>query len=289
MTKIDTITFWHEGEDGGPARASSVCGRFPLDPDSAHDLAVAETGYAKARGRNRHTLTFPPAPTDSAEALRHVVGAYSQCGRCHLSSSRMSVVHYRGDPGAAVVFLGEGPGREEDELGFPFVGKSGKLQNAICVDCSINPETDVLWANMVGCRPTGAMDGKDRPPTEGELISCSEHITLILRAVRPRVVVCLGKTATKYFWGDNPPDVWQWTRLIPGNAPDDWVMVGHAYHPEYLVRVIGAPSMYKEYAASRSFYEILKGYVPGLTKVSSWHFMPHYVQTLVEPKVSWHC
>lgn len=284
--RLETLTTWHDTPGGGPPVAASCVGAAPLDVPSAELRVMEATGYGRVRGRNRNYLEFPPAPPDPLAGVRGVQSAYTGCSRCHLCSSRFQVVHHRGDVGAAVAFYGEGPGKDEDTLGLPFIGRSGKLQDAMCVAPGIDPERDIFWFNAVGCRPA-KMGQKDRPPELGELIACSERSTTLFRSVRPRVIVCLGKVATRYFF-NKPPPVWSWTKLTPSGAPDDWIMVGHAYHPAYLVRVIGSAPMYKEYAAQRTFYSMLHEHMTGITKVREWRFMPQFLFGAPDLSVAWH-
>ena len=105
---------------------------------------------------------------------------------------------------------------------------------------------------------------------------------MLLSAIRPRVVVCFGKEATAAFW-ETPPDVWTWHRVVPPEAPDDWVLVGHARRPDYLAHVIGMPSNYKEYASARTFYGLLQKQVATLTKVSAWRLGLQFLSNFVEP------
>jgi len=285
---LDTITFWHDSANGGPPKASSIVGPAPLDAAVAHVNVQAETGLSAARGLNRNTLTFPTMPVESpVDGLHRVQAAYDQCARCHLCATRFSVVHYRGNPEARVMMLGEGPGTDENDLGQPFVGKDGRLQNILLSDIGIDSNQDVLWANMIGCRAAPSWVKKDRAPTTAELVACSERVFLMLQAVRPRVVVCLGKAATRMFW-PKPPPMWSWHRLAPREAPQDWVMIGHAQHPSYLARSVGQPAQYKEYAAARSFYSILQPQLAGLTKVESWRIFPQVTQASgTESMIAW--
>lgn len=284
--QLEAVTFWHRPAGGGPPLASSAVGPAPLDVPTVHTLVQKLTGYDPASSMNRSALSFPQfGSQDSRENVMRVVANYNGCARCHLSSARGKVVHYRGDHNSSVVFLGEGPGVEEDQMGDPFVGRSGKLQDEMLRQAGIPPEL-IFYMNVLGCR-AGAQMGEDRKPTTPELVACSEHAYLLLQAVRPRVVVCLGKVATRYFF-DEPPPVWSFTEFRPAGAPQDWVQVGYAHHPAYLVRVIGAPAMYKEFAAQRTFYNLLaKRIASGLPKVGRWLFMPRYLANVNGPLVAW--
>jgi uracil-DNA glycosylase family 4 len=286
--QLEAITFWHKPIEGGVPVASSCVGPAPLDVPAAVALALRATSYPPITGMNRATLGFSAeGPADPLDGVKRVMAAYGQCARCHLCASRMQVVHYRGNASAVVAFLGEGPSKDENDLGEPFVGRPGKLQDEMLRQAGVEP-AQLFWMHVLGCRP-GPRWGDDRTATEPELIACSERTYLLLQAVRPRVVVCLGPVATKFFF-DEPPPVWSFTQFSPAGAPDDWVMVGYARHPAYLGRCIGAPSMYKEYAAQRTFYSMLAGKLSGLGKVGRWLLLPRYLGKLsgaAVPLLSW--
>lgn len=288
--QLETVTFWHPAQGGGGVPvASSAVGLAPLDAAAAAQKACAFSGYLPPTGMNRNTLAFEPAPTaNPVDAVKHVKASYSGCARCHLCSTRSSVVFDRGNARSPLVFMGEGPGREENDLAVPFIGRSGKLQDEMCRQVDMDPEMDVFWMNVLGCRAAEHWK-EDRPPSDPELIACAERTYLLLQAVRPRVIVCLGKVATRYFF-DEPPPVWSWTQFTPQGAPNDWIMVGYAHHPAYLVRVVGAPAMYKEFAAQRTFYTMLSEKLKGLalSKVERWLFLPRYLARLqADPVVAW--
>lgn len=282
---LDTVLFFHPG-DSAQIQASSCVAPSPVHLGNAHEAVVAATQYARASRYQVNTLTFPELNGDPNTGLAQVYADYRTCARCHLCNTRFAIAHYRGNPEAAVVFLGEGPGKDENDLGQPFIGRSGKLQDCICKNFGIEPDVRVFWMNLIGCRAAKHWES-DRVPIDPEMIACAERVWMMLQAIRPRVVVCLGKTATRMFW-DTPPNVWSWNTLTPPDAPHDAIIVGYAYHPAYLVRVIGAPSMYREYAACRTFFGQLAPRIPTLTKVSKWRFFPRYAQQVESMMVAAH-
>lgn len=225
---------------------------------------------------NEHALDFPALPTVEAVCAR-----YDGCARCHLSERRTRVCHFKGNANATVVALGEGPGRAEDTRGIPFCGQGGKLQDGLLREVGIDPLRDLAWINLVGCRPCDNRYASDRPPSEVEKIACSEHLTLLLRAIRPRVVLCLGDQATALFW-DKPPPPNTWHTIKPREAPQDWIVVGVARHPEYLLRSV--VSRYQEYFAARMFLMRLKARMPSLTHPDAWRLVPRYVSSLLSGK-----
>jgi len=117
------------------------------------------------------------------------------CTRCPLHLSRSQVVFGRGNPEARIVLIGEGPGRDEDQQGLPFVGAAGQLLDRIlsAVDLS---ERDVFITNTVLCRPPG-----NRVPLPEEMEACRVHREAILDLLDPPIVVLLGATALKAVFG----------------------------------------------------------------------------------------
>jgi len=283
---VDINVYSHSNPNGGPNPLHSSCvGATPLDAGLALDAVMVGGGLGPPLGPPRqHTLTYPQVPADPMLALHAVQNRYHNCGRCHLSETRNKITYVRGNVYSPIVLLGDGPCQSANTVGQPFSGTDGNLQNEILVQVGIHPVSDVCWMQLLGCRAAGHFQ-TDRAPTDTELVACSERTTMLLRAIRPRVVVCLGRDATRYFF-DEPPELWGWKMFTPLDSPDDWVMVGYAHHPSYLVRVIGAAPMYREYAASKSFYGILLDRMPSLTKVTGWQFMPHYVEKTLNGRIT---
>ncbi len=114
------------------------------------------------------------------------------CTRCALAATRTQVVFGVGEPDAALMFVGEGPGRDEDLAGEPFVGRSGKLLDKL-VHQEIGLERPSFYiANVVKCRPPG-----NRDPLPGEIASCRPYLEAQLDLIDPAVVVTLGNFATR--------------------------------------------------------------------------------------------
>lgn len=113
------------------------------------------------------------------------------CGRCGLAKTRNKVVGMRGGP-ANIMFIGEAPGREEDQQGIPFVGAAGRNFEMYCSEAGIKAPT---VTNVVKCRPSG-----NRFPFDSEIEACSEWLDLQLTFVAPRIVVLMGKAAIIRFY-----------------------------------------------------------------------------------------
>lgn len=114
------------------------------------------------------------------------------CVKCGLAAERNSVVFGMGHPKAALMFVGEGPGAEEDAQGLPFVGRSGKLLDQLLMEEMGLERESVYITNVVKCRPPG-----NRDPKPEEIAECSPYLQQQLAHIRPRVIVTLGNPATK--------------------------------------------------------------------------------------------
>ncbi len=115
----------------------------------------------------------------------------SACRRCILSKTRNNVVIGEGSPNAKLMFIGEGPGAEEDRTGRPFVGKAGQLLTKAIHAIGLTRE-EVYIANIVKCRPPG-----NRVPTDAEAGVCIHYLRNQVALIKPKIIVCLGGTAMK--------------------------------------------------------------------------------------------
>lgn len=150
------------------------------------------------------------------------------CDRCTLSLERTKIVPGVGNKHSAVVFLGEAPGTCEDELGQPFVGRSGILLNKMLESIGLSRE-DVFITNTVKCRPPN-----NRPPTYTEKHTCSNYLDYELEVIQPKIIVGLGLTAGKTLNGNKDVEM----RLIRGHILDynNKTKYMITYHPAALLR-----------------------------------------------------
>ena len=118
-----------------------------------------------------------------------------QCKKCKLAPTRKNVVIGVGNKQADIMFIGEGPGADEDEQGIPFVGKAGKLMNMAFQAIGIKRE-DVYIANIVKCRPPN-----NRPPEQDEATACLDYLRNQVILVKPKIIVLLGNVALKTILG----------------------------------------------------------------------------------------
>ena len=158
------------------------------------------------------------------------------CQRCALWQTRTEVVMGEGDPRARLLFIGEGPGENEDASGRPFVGRAGALLDRALEEVGL-VRADVYITNVVSCRPTLAQGGRisDRAPTAAETRACEPWRWLELNLVDPRVVVCVGAPAAKALIDPKFRLTEQRGQLFPKAD-------GRAYvatlHPAYILRLM---------------------------------------------------
>lgn len=122
--------------------------------------------------------------------------ACSNCKKCKLCDGRKNVVIGTGNKNAKVMFIGEGPGADEDEQGIPFVGKAGQLMNKAFEGVGIKRD-EVYIANIVKCRPP-----QNRNPEKDEVDACREYLDAQIDLVNPKIIVLLGSVALKNYMGD---------------------------------------------------------------------------------------
>ena len=135
------------------------------------------------------------APADRAAALEMIRQEIGDCTRCTLHKGRSKIVFGDGSPQARLMFVGEGPGADEDAQGLPFVGRAGQLLNNMIAAMGLKRE-EVYIANVVKCRPPG-----NRTPEPEEANTCSPFLFKQIDAIRPQVIVALGATAATYLLG----------------------------------------------------------------------------------------
>lgn len=126
------------------------------------------------------------------EAWRFLQEMATSCRKCPLAEGRKNVVFGEGDPDADIMFIGEGPGADEDEQGRPFVGRAGKLLSKILESVDISRK-EIFITNVVKCRPPG-----NRVPTVEEMTMCDEYLQAQIALIKPKIIVCLGSTPTKW-------------------------------------------------------------------------------------------
>jgi len=203
-----------------------------VETSGVPDDSPAELVAGAGRGGGKAAPPIPasaPSPAELAAAgsldgLRGVIG---DCRRCRLHGARTQVVFGVGNPRARVVFVGEGPGRDEDLQGEPFVGRAGQLLTDIVEKGMRLSRSDVYICNVVKCRPP-----QNRNPEPDEVATCSPFLFRQIELVGPEVLVTLGKFAAHALLSTDVPITrlrgqWQDFRGIP---------VMPTFHPAYLLR-----------------------------------------------------
>jgi len=155
------------------------------------------------------------------------------CTKCGLCRQRTNTVFGVGDEQASWLFVGEGPGRNEDAQGEPFVGKAGQLLDNMLLALRLKRGADAYIANIVKCRPTDA-GGKDRPPSAAESDACLPYLQRQIALIRPKVIVALGKTAALALLQRDPDTPVSSLRGTVHRYLDVPLIV--TYHPAYLLR-----------------------------------------------------
>jgi uracil-DNA glycosylase family 4 len=168
-----------------------------------------------------------PQQTRTTQALEDVRLELGECTRCPLSEGRNRIVFGDGNPNAALMFIGEGPGREEDQRGLPFVGRAGELLTQMIERGLEIPRSEVYICNIVKCRPPN-----NRDPQPNEVATCKPFRDGQIDAVKPRTIVALGRPATSLLLGRDVAiskvrGSWHEYRGIP---------LMPTFHPAFLLR-----------------------------------------------------
>jgi len=137
----------------------------------------------------------PAAPRSGPVTLEQIRQDLGDCRRCKLAPTRKTIVFGEGNPHAELVFIGEGPGADEDEQGLPFVGRAGKLLNRMMEAVGLKRQ-DVYICNVVKCRPP-----MNRTPEKDEVDACSPFLYRQIEAIKPRLICCLGAPAVRTVLG----------------------------------------------------------------------------------------
>lgn len=154
------------------------------------------------------------------------------CTRCPLAEGRTNVVFGTGDPTSDLMFVGEGPGAEEDRQGLPFVGRSGKLLDQLLQEELGLGRDRVYIANVVKCRPPN-----NRDPLPEEIAACRPYLESQVELIAPRVIVTLGKFAGQLLLGSTEGI----TRLRGRTYPYGDAVLVPTVHPAYVLRGGGQP------------------------------------------------
>jgi uracil-DNA glycosylase len=201
---------------------------FVFAPEGKQGLSLGPCGAAAVPVQE---LKAPADPVrkvdpDKTRVLRALEQKILSCTLCPLSKTRTRAVPGEGDYSAPLMFVGEGPGADEDIQGRPFVGKAGQLLTRIISAMGFKRE-EVFIANVVKCRPP-----QNRTPFREEIEKCRPYLLAQIETVAPRVIVSLGKTATDFFRPPAAP-----MSALRGNFIEfGKILVMPTFHPSYLIR-----------------------------------------------------
>ena len=208
--------------------ASASVADSPQQIATTHSQTVTE---GQAISPRKSFPAQPPvadavAASDRAAALKIIREEIGDCTRCALHAGRNKIVFADGDPNARLMFVGEGPGADEDAQGLPFVGRAGQLLNNMITAMGLKRE-EVYICNVVKCRPPG-----NRTPEPEEANTCSPFLFKQIDVVRPQVIVALGATAATYLLGHRQPLAGLRCRVHAFRGTQLIV----TYHPAFLLR-----------------------------------------------------
>jgi uracil-DNA glycosylase len=217
------------GSAGEPSSAPDPTGTRPPTSASAATTLTRPSGAASTATPSQTGTPATYALSDKgcgSEELLAIRGALGECTRCKLAGGRTRLVFGVGNPRAELMFVGEGPGADEDLQGEPFVGRAGQLLTKMIEAMGFRRE-DVYIANVVKCRPPG-----NRNPEPDEMASCEPFLRRQIAAVRPKVIVALGKIAVQTLLRDTTPI----SKLRGRWSSYEGVRLMPTFHPAYLLR-----------------------------------------------------
>jgi uracil-DNA glycosylase family 4 len=204
------------------------------------EMAARKSAVVSTIAKDKTFEILSPRPedgvTDSVTALKLIREDLGDCTRCKLHrQGRKQIVFGVGSPRAELMFVGEGPGADEDTQGEPFVGRAGQLLNNMIKAMGLRRE-DVYIANIVKCRPPG-----NRQPERDECETCSPFLMRQISTVKPRALVALGATAAKNLLAISAPMSelrGRWYDFKPAGSDPSWAgaRLAVTYHPAFLLR-----------------------------------------------------
>jgi uracil-DNA glycosylase family 4 len=227
-----------------PAVAEVVPASWSSKPQSKlrEEMAARKSAVAPATTEKDIFEIVTPKPDygvpDPVAALKLIREDLGDCTRCKLHKGRTNIVFGVGNPRAELMFVGEGPGADEDAQGEPFVGRAGQLLNNMIRAMGLRRE-DVYIANVVKCRPPG-----NRTPERDECETCSPFLMRQIAVIKPKVVVALGAVSAKNLLAINAPmfelrgRFYDFTPAGARSSDPSWpgARLAVTYHPAFLLR-----------------------------------------------------
>ncbi len=199
----------------------------PAAHEDARPGAHPETGGGEGNGAGREDeAAWTAVHEEKPRSLTDLQRECLTCGKCDLRAGCTQVVFGEGNPRAKLMFVGEGPGQQEDIQGRPFVGAAGQLLDRILAAVGIRRD-EVYITNIVKCRPP-----RNRLPTSEEAEACLPHLFTQIRAIKPKIIVCLGALATQTLIDKRA----RITRVRGNWFRKNGIMYMPTFHPAALLR-----------------------------------------------------
>ncbi|MCX7957378.1 MAG: uracil-DNA glycosylase [Endomicrobia bacterium] len=188
--------------------------------------------------------------TDKLQHLSQLEIKVKNCKNCPLHTTRVKTVFGEGNSEAQIMFVGEGPGFEEDKQGRPFVGRAGELLTKIIKAMGLERE-NVYITNIVKCHPLVKPDpelrNNDRPPTKEEIEACYNYLREQIEIINPKVICCLGSTAAKVLTSNDVPISELRGKIFEYKYNNVFAQIVPTYHPAALLRNPSLkPSVWKD-------------------------------------------
>lgn len=215
-----------------PAGVTKV---MPVEADAFEPAPAVSTPATRQEAPVQETPVAGVPPADEVAQMDwpELKAAVAGCTKCGLCRGRTQTVFGVGDEHAKWLFVGEGPGRNEDLRGEPFVGQAGKLLDNMLLAMGLNRGENAYIANIVKCRPTDD-SGRDRPPTPEETAACLPYLERQIALIQPAIIVALGKTAALSMLALDPETPVSKLRGTVHRYAGRPLVV--TYHPAYLLR-----------------------------------------------------
>jgi uracil-DNA glycosylase len=210
--------------------ASRITTTSPSFSTSSTSTSTSTSTTTTTSSSSSSAPSAPSAPSRTpynlSPALAAILTEIGDCQRCKLHQARTHIVFGVGNPNARLLFIGEGPGRDEDLQGEPFVGAAGQLLDRMIKAMGLTRQ-EVYIANIVKCRPPG-----NRDPEPDEVAACTGFLKAQIRALHPETIVVLGRVAAQTLLGETTPI----SRLRGKWREYESVPIMPTFHPAYLLR-----------------------------------------------------
>ena len=200
-----------------------------MSEESLREQLIAHLEYLRENGAEYAEIETAEllGGKSNAEALSELWKSYVDgCTRCRLSDSRTHIVFGDGDPDAELMFIGEGPGADEDRQGIPFVGRAGQKLNEMIAAMGLK-RGDVYIGNIVKCRPP-----ENRAPRPDEIRTCIPYLEHQIAIIKPKVICALGTVAAQCLLENNTPISKMRGKFLDYHG----IPLMPTFHPAYLLR-----------------------------------------------------